>query len=306
MGLLHGSLTPPSLAARPLNAAMMRLLSPDGARPVDFSIPPGAPALAPPDSVSWRIFKNPVSLFIGGVAAVILELGEPRVRSGVWDHSSFRSKPAHRLARTGLAAMVTVYGPRQSAEAMIAGVRRMHDRVTGTTPDGVPYRANDPELLDWVQATAGFGFMEAYHAFVRPLSQADRDRAYAEAQPAASLYGATGAPRSDAEMAEMFARFAPRLERSEIVFEFLDLMRTAPVLPGAMRPLQRILVRAAVEMTPDWARRTLDLGPDRGLRAGEAGLVRALGKQSDRVVLTAHPAVQACRRMGLPDDYLYR
>ena len=28
--------------------------------------------------------------------------------------------------------MVTVYGPRSTAEAMIAGVRRMHDRVAGT------------------------------------------------------------------------------------------------------------------------------------------------------------------------------
>jgi len=27
-----------------------------------------------PESVSWRVFKNPLSLFIGGVAAVIMEL----------------------------------------------------------------------------------------------------------------------------------------------------------------------------------------------------------------------------------------
>jgi hypothetical protein len=32
------------------------------------------------DSVSWRIFKDPVSVFVGGIAAVILELAEPSVR----------------------------------------------------------------------------------------------------------------------------------------------------------------------------------------------------------------------------------
>ena len=110
-----------------------------------------------PDSVSWRIFKNPVSLFVGGVAAVILELAEPRVRSGVWEYTGFRTDPALRIRRTGLAAMITVYGPRSAAEAMIAMVRRLHERVRGTTPAGVSYHANDPELLNWVQATAALG-----------------------------------------------------------------------------------------------------------------------------------------------------
>ena len=43
----------------------------------DFSPPVGEAALVPADSVSWRVFKNPLSLFIGGVAAVIMELAEP-------------------------------------------------------------------------------------------------------------------------------------------------------------------------------------------------------------------------------------
>jgi len=94
------------------------------------------------------------ALFIGGVAAVIMELAEPRVRTGVWEHTTFRVDPTRRLRRTGLAAMVTIYGARGKAEAMIARVRRMHDRIAGSTPAGKAYRANDPELLNWVQATA--------------------------------------------------------------------------------------------------------------------------------------------------------
>ncbi|MGN6551763.1 MAG: oxygenase MpaB family protein, partial [Pararhizobium sp.] len=101
-------------------------LRPPAGREIDFSEPRGEPALAAPESLSWIIFKNPISLFIGGVAGVLLELAEPQVRDGVWQHTSFRSDPLQRLKRTGLAAMITVYGPRSTAEAMIAGVRRLH------------------------------------------------------------------------------------------------------------------------------------------------------------------------------------
>ena len=70
------------------------------------------------------MFANPVSLFVGGATAVLLELAEPSVRTGVWDHSSFACDPATRLRRTGFAAMMTVYGPRSAAEEMIARVVR--------------------------------------------------------------------------------------------------------------------------------------------------------------------------------------
>src|SRR5947209_9537079 len=148
---------PPSVERR-IDAAARALLRPEGGPVVDFTQPRGEAALVAPDSVSWRVFKNPVALFIGGVAAVILELAEPRVRTAVWEHSSFRTDPVRRLRRTGLAAMVTVYGARSTAEATIAGIVRLHDKVTGATPAGEAYRANDVALLSWVQATASFGF----------------------------------------------------------------------------------------------------------------------------------------------------
>src|SRR5262249_55980841 len=107
----------------------------------EFSRPPGEASLVSPQSVSWRVVQYPLSLFIGGVAAVIMELAEPRVRTGVWEHTTFRIDPIQRLRRTGLAAMVTIYGAHSTAEAMIARVRRMHDRVAGSTPTGKAYRA---------------------------------------------------------------------------------------------------------------------------------------------------------------------
>lgn len=272
---------------------------------VDFSTPPGAAALAAPDSVSWRVFKNPVALFIGGVAAVLLELAEPRVRAGVWEHTSFRSDPVTRLRRTGLAAMVTVYAARETAEAMIAGVGRRHAQIRGTTGNGVPYGADDPELLEWVQATASYGFLQGYHRFVAPLSQAERDRFYAEAAPAARLYGALKTPMSEADLERDFTAMAPRLEASPVIREFLDIMRRAPALPSAARLLQPLLVRAAVDVLPNWVCERLDLG-GQVLTPWERPVVRAMGRAADRLVLERAPPAQACVRMGLPADWLYR
>src|ERR1043165_2098934 len=96
---------------------------------VDFGTPVGAPALYAPDSMAWQVFKNPVSLFIGGVAAVLLEWGEERVRTGVWEHSIFPTDPITRMRRTGLMAQVSVYAPTAVAERLIGAVVRMHDKV---------------------------------------------------------------------------------------------------------------------------------------------------------------------------------
>jgi uncharacterized protein (DUF2236 family) len=290
-----------SLAA----TALHDLMAVDGRPPADFSQPAGEAALVPPQSVSWRVFKNPVALFTGGVAAVILELAEPRVRAGVWDFTSFRSDPVTRLRRTGLAAMITVYGARANAESMIAGVRRMHKRVKGETDAGESYRADDPQLLNWVQATAAFGFLEAYHRYVHPLSQDARDRYYGEGTEAAARYCADDVPRTEAELQAFFLAMEPRLQRSDAIFEFLNIMREAPVFPARLRPAQRLLVRAAVDLVPPAIRHKLGLDHD-GLRVGEHALVKLAGRLADHVVLEASPAVQACQRMGLPEDYLYR
>lgn len=288
-----------------LGTSLTKLMQPGPDMPFDFTRPAGEPALTAPDSVSWRVFKNPLALFVGGVTAVLLELAEPRVRSGVWDHTTFRSDPLARMRRTGLAAMVTVYGPRSKAEALIAGVGRMHARVSGTTPSGQPYRADEPELLDWVQATASFGFLEAYHAYIAPLSAVEKDRFYAEAIPAARLYGAMGAPASVAAMEVQFDAMRPSLEASPIVFEFLDIVCKAPILPAPLRSVQRALVRAAVAISPPWLIETLGLGPEWRLGPVEARLLRLAGRLADRVALPEIPPAQACRRMGLPTNYLY-
>lgn len=285
-----------------------RLLGPDdgGAPRLDFAEPAGEVALFEPESVAWRVFKNPVALFVGGVAAAVLELAHPAVRTGVWEHSAFPTDPVGRLRRTGLAALASVYGPRSRAEAMIAGINRRHGRIAGRTPSGERYRASDPRLLSWVHATATHGFTEAYSRFVAPLSEEERSRAFTEGVPAARLYGATGAPASLAEWRRMLEGMQDRLEPSPIVLEVLRIMRAAPVLPWPLRPLQRLMVRGAVEIVPGGVRDRLGLGPGHGLRVGEAPILRRAGALADRIALPSSPPAQASLRLGLPADHLYR
>lgn len=292
------------LVPSPLSRKLTNRLARDAPR-VDFMAPNGESALVAVDSLSWRVFKNPVALFIGGVAAVILELAEPRVRSGVWDRSSFRRDAMTRMMRTAMAAMVTVYAAQSVARRMIAGVRQMHSHVHGQTPSGTAYQANDPELLNWVQATASFGFLQAYCTYVRSLSPAARDRFYVEGTVASALYGAAGAPRSVDQQKALFETMRCALEPSAILFEFLEIVNGTALLPLPFRPLQRLLIRAAVDIVPWEIRLLVGLGDGYGLSRMERALVCAAGAAADCLVLPDAPPVQACIRLGLPRDYLY-
>ncbi len=301
-----GSIMPlPRLLQRKLEAAATAFLYPTRDSKVDFTRPLGEPALVPADSVSWRIFKNPIAIFVGGLAAVVLELAEPAVRAGVWEHSSFRKDPMGRLQRTAIAAMVTVYGARSMAEPVIAGIVRVHAKVAGRTASGAPYSASDPRLLRWVQATAAYGFAEAYSRYVDPLGRIETDAFYRDGSPAARLYGALDVPTSVAEMTALFDSMRDRLEPSPVIFDFLEIMRKAPVLPGPLMWMQRMLVRAAVEIIPDWLRDRLGLTEAYGMRPWERRMVRLAGATSDRIVLSESPAAQSCIRLGLPITHLY-
>ncbi len=66
------------------------------------------------------------------------------------------------------------------------------------------------------------------------------------------------------------------------------------------------MIRAAIDITPAWARDILGLDAKLGLRPGGARLLSLLGRAADRVPILSAPPAQACLRLGLPADYLYR
>ena len=300
-----GPFTLPPIATTFLGTVLERLLYTDKQACASFSEPGGEAALISPDSISWQIFKNPVALFVGGIAAVILELAEPKVRTGIWEHSRFRAQPLLRMRRTGLAAMMTIYGPRSAAVQMIARIVRLHENTEGFTPAGQRYCANDPALLRWVHATATFSFFHAYSRYASALQDGNLDTFCQEGLPAAKLYGAVEVPASSHEIEGLFGATEDNLEASPIIFDFLNIVRHTHILPLFLRPLQGMLVRAAVDIVPHQVRKKVGLARIPELAQWELELVKQLGRASDHIVIRSSPAVQSCLRLGLGERYLY-
>lgn len=272
---------------------------------IDFRNPPGEPAGLEPDSMHWRVYKNPVAMAVGGVAAVLLEFADARIRSGVWDHSTYKQDPIGRSKRTGVAAMVGVYGPKRAAERVIQGVTNMHTRVNGNTPNGEAYRALDPELLDWVSATAAWGFLTAYDTFVERVSEADKSRYYVEAAPGAKLYGVQNSPTSSADFFRMLDSLVHRFEPHPINEEFLGIIMSGQAAPGTPKYLSRAMARASVSLLPPIVRQKLALGPKYDFSAIDRVVVKTLGAYLNRKPMPGSPPCEASLRIGLPANFLY-
>lgn len=273
---------------------------------IDFAAPAGEPALLAPDSVQWRVYKNPIALGIGGIAAVLLEFAEPRIRSGVWDHSTYKADPIGRSRRTGLVAMLACYGPASTAKEVIGQVNRMHGKVKGETPAGEAYRAMDPVLLDWVAATASYGFLMAYDRFVHAVSDADKDRFMRDGDAIGREFGARHTPSMMAAFMEMMDELEPRFEPHPIIFEFLDIIQSGKAAPGVPRFLHRAIARASVSLLPGHIRRKLELGSRYDMTRFDRIALRIAGRFADRHVDRAAPHCKASVRLGLPHDFLFR
>ena len=213
-------------------------------------------ALFPPDSMIWRVHGDVVSMMVGGVSALLLQMLHPAVLAGVWDHSNFRTDMLGRLRRTARFIAATTYGERAEAEAAIARVRAVHSHVGGTLPDGTPYRADDSRLLAWVHVSEAWSFLAAWqHYGDRRLTLAQEDLYYAEFASIGSALGADALPRNRAATNQALRNMQPALIADGRTREVARLvLDQTPSNPLAI-PLQRTIAQAAVDLLPSWARR---------------------------------------------------
>ena len=101
-------------------------------------------------------------MFVGGIRALLLQSLHPLAMAGVAGHSGYRGDPWGRLQRTSYFLAVTTFGLASDAQAATRRVRAIHERVTGTAPDGRPYAAPDPRLLTWVHIAEADSFLCAH------------------------------------------------------------------------------------------------------------------------------------------------
>src|SRR5512132_4374623 len=97
-----------------------------------------------------RTVHADAAMFIGGLRALLLQSLHPLAMAGVAEHSDYRGDPWGRLQRTSTFLAVTTFGPAAEAQRAVDRVRGIHQRVHGIAPDGRPYHASDPHLLEWV------------------------------------------------------------------------------------------------------------------------------------------------------------
>lgn len=149
-----------------------------------------------PESVIRRVANTPVTPFLGGGTAVLLQVAHPLVAAGVTAHSDYRHDLWRRLGRTLRALYLITFGSKNEAEQAAAAVQAVHRQVHGATATplgryaaGTPYSAEDPELQLWVHATLVHASLSAYQRFERQLTAAEQARYYNEMATVAQLFG---------------------------------------------------------------------------------------------------------------------
>jgi uncharacterized protein (DUF2236 family) len=232
------------------------------------------------------------SMFIGGIAALLVQSLHPLAMAAVAGHSGYRGDPWGRLQRTSYFLAVTTFGRASDAREEIAKVRTIHQRITGTAPDGRPYAASDPHLLTWVHIAEADSFLRAHTRYgAEPLDQAGRDGYVADLARIGAELGVPDPPRTEAELTARLACYRAELAGTPQAREAARFLLLTPPLPAVARPPYTVLAAAAVSMLPGWARQPLRLPR---LPVTEAALVRPAGHalvQAIRWAITPSPAV---------------
>ncbi|MGW5355545.1 oxygenase MpaB family protein [Streptomyces sp. NPDC004031] len=229
-----------------------------------------------------RTVHGDASMFTGGLCALLLQSLHPLAMAAVAAHSGYRGDPWGRLQRTSGFLAVTTFGTAADAERAVAQVRRIHARVSGTTPDGEPYRASDPHLLAWVHAAEVDSFLRAHRRYgAHPLDDAGYDAYVADTARVGAALGVVDPPRDRAELAAVLDTYRPELRATAQARDAARFLLLTPPVPWAARPGYAVLAANAVALLPVWARVPLRLPylpvtEATGVRWAGQGLTRAI------------------------------
>lgn len=239
------------------------------------------PGLFGPKSAIWYVHAE-AAMLIGGLRALMLQTLHPLAMAGVAEHSDYRQDPWGRLRRTSRFVGATTYGSTPTVHQSVAMVRKVHERVVGTAPDGRPYSANDPHLMLWVHVTEVDSFLRAVDRFGELKLTDDRRNEYvAEMAQVAELLGSEAAPRTTAELDACMQSFRAECAVTDQAREAIRFLVRPPV-PLLFAGSYALITAAALTLLPVWARQELRLpippGFDRlAVRPSASALIKVLG-----------------------------
>jgi uncharacterized protein (DUF2236 family) len=275
----------------------LRVAGPDGAKHAErIHLRPG-PRWFEAGSPITRVHGD-ASMFIGGLRALLLQTLHPAAMRGVAEHSDFRHDAWGRLARTSRFIAVTTFGTADDAEQSVAAVRRIHEHIVGTMPDGTPYAATDPHLLGWVHVAEIDSFLRAHTVYGRePLTGADRDTYVGQTAEVARRLGVVDPPTTEAELAAALASYRPELRSTPEARATVGYLLLRPPLPMLARAPYGVIAAAAVGLMPRWTRMPLRLPY---LPVSERTVVRALGGVATGTIRWAMTPRERLRERGHP------
>ena len=226
-----------------------------GERPVAIS----DEALFEQNSPIRMVHADIVSMMVGGIRSLLLQMLHPHALQGVLDHSNFRADMHGRLRRTAKFIAVTTFAHREDAKAAIERVNRIHAAVGGTLPGGSPYAATDPRTLAWVHVAEATSFLAAYLRHVRPdMPGHEQDEYYRQFAVIARALGADPVPLDRREAETIFRDLRKDLRPSTEAREIAELVLRQRS-NGAPPAIQAMLGSEAVSLLPSFARAMLGL-----------------------------------------------
>ncbi|MER7759228.1 oxygenase MpaB family protein [Streptomyces sp. NPDC097619] len=240
-------------------ALFSRVAGPEGPQNrVRIHQTPGPRWFAPGEPIQ-RVHGD-ASMFAGGLSALLLQSLHPLAMAAVEAHSGYRGDPWGRLQRTSTFLAYTTYGTVEDAQRAVDTVRAVHARVRGRTAEGVPYRADDPHLLEWVHVAEVDSFLRSHQRFgARPLDGPGRDAYVAAAARVARALGVPDPPVTEAGLAARLEAYRPELRGTPEARAAARFLLRHPPLPWPARLPYGLLSAAAVGLLPPWAREPLGL-----------------------------------------------
>jgi uncharacterized protein (DUF2236 family) len=106
-----------------------------------------------------------------------------------------------------------------------------------------------------VHVAGAVNFLDGWRRYAEPrMSRADQDRYFAESGEIARMLDADPVPQTRREAERLIADFRAELRVDERTRAFRDLVLKAPAASIAEAPVQLLLMNAAVDLMPEFAR----------------------------------------------------
>ncbi len=155
----------------------------------------GATGFFGPDSMTWKIYREPTML-LGGISALLLQIAHPAIAEGVRKFSNFHEEYLYRAHRTFNAMAGFYFGSEALALKTARRLFQMHGMIRGNVGKKVDgwwqverFCARDPELLTWVLATLVETSLRITELIHGPLPRSEKEQFFQESKIIATLMG---------------------------------------------------------------------------------------------------------------------